>query len=65
LISPATDAQPRLAVGWRMWVASGVIMLCSWLSYVDRRMLAESGLHLTNADDMGDGAKQAVALARG
>ena len=30
-----------------------------------RRMLAESGLHLTNADDMGDGAKKAVALARG
>ena len=30
-----------------------------------RQMLAESGLHLTNADDMGDGAKKAVALARG
>jgi succinyl-CoA synthetase beta subunit len=30
-----------------------------------RRMLAESGLPLTNADDMGDGAKKAVALARG
>src|SRR5881628_222399 len=30
-----------------------------------RRMLAESGLALTNADDMGDGAKKAVALARG
>ena len=30
-----------------------------------KRMLAESGLHLTNADDMGDGAKKAVALARG
>jgi len=30
-----------------------------------RRMLAESGLHLTNADDMGDGAKKAMALARG
>jgi succinyl-CoA synthetase beta subunit len=30
-----------------------------------RRMLAESGLHLTNARDMGDGARKAVALARG
>ena len=30
-----------------------------------RRMLAESGLRLTNADDMGDGARKAVALARG
>jgi succinyl-CoA synthetase beta subunit len=30
-----------------------------------RQMLAESGLPLTNADDMGDGAKKAVALARG
>ena len=40
MISAGTDAQPRLAVGWRMWVASGVIMLCSWLSYVDRQVLA-------------------------
>ncbi len=30
-----------------------------------KKMLAESGLHLTNADDMGDGARKAVALARG
>ena len=30
-----------------------------------RKMLAESGLHLTNAEDMGDGAQKAVALARG
>jgi len=30
-----------------------------------KQMLAESGLALTNADDMGDGAKKAVALARG
>jgi succinyl-CoA synthetase beta subunit len=30
-----------------------------------RQMLAESGLALTNADDMGDGARKAVALARG
>jgi len=30
-----------------------------------KQMLAESGLALTNADDMGDGAKKAVALAQG
>jgi len=30
-----------------------------------KKMLAESGLHLTTADDMGDGARKAVALARG
>ena len=30
-----------------------------------RKMLAESGLHLINADDMGDGARKVVALARG
>ena len=30
-----------------------------------RKMLAESGLHLTNAADMADGARKAVALARG
>jgi succinyl-CoA synthetase beta subunit len=30
-----------------------------------RQMLAESGLPLTSAADMGDGAKKAVALARG
>jgi succinyl-CoA synthetase beta subunit len=29
-----------------------------------RRMLAESGLHLTNAADMGDGARRVVALAK-
>jgi hypothetical protein len=28
-------------------------------------MLAESGLALTTADDMGDGATKVVALARG
>ncbi len=26
--------------GWRAWVASGAISLCSWLSYVDRQTLA-------------------------
>jgi succinyl-CoA synthetase beta subunit len=30
-----------------------------------RRMLVESGLDFTSADDMGDGARKAVALARG
>jgi succinyl-CoA synthetase beta subunit len=30
-----------------------------------RKMLAESGLALTTADDMGDGARKVVALARG
>ncbi len=30
-----------------------------------KRMLAESGLNFTTADDMGDGARQVVALARG
>jgi ACS family hexuronate transporter-like MFS transporter len=34
------DTSPRLARGWRMWTASSVMMLCSWLSYVDRQMLA-------------------------
>jgi succinyl-CoA synthetase beta subunit len=29
-----------------------------------KKMLAESGLPLTTADDMGDGARKAVALAR-
>lgn len=28
------------AMGWRMWVASLVMMVCSWLSYVDRQILA-------------------------
>jgi succinyl-CoA synthetase beta subunit len=30
-----------------------------------KRMLADSGLNFTNAEDMGDGAKKVVALARG
>ena len=30
-----------------------------------RKMLAESGLPLTNAADMGEGAARVVALARG
>jgi MFS transporter, ACS family, aldohexuronate transporter len=28
------------APGWRMWVASAAMMVCSWLSYVDRQALA-------------------------
>jgi MFS transporter, ACS family, hexuronate transporter len=28
------------ATDWRMWVASVAMMLCSWLSYVDRQVLA-------------------------
>src|SRR4051812_47715007 len=28
------------ALDWRMWVASVAMMLCSWLSYVDRQVLA-------------------------
>jgi ACS family hexuronate transporter-like MFS transporter len=28
------------ALGWQMWVASVAMMLCSWLSYVDRQVLA-------------------------
>jgi ACS family hexuronate transporter-like MFS transporter len=27
-------------LGWQMWVASVAMMLCSWLSYVDRQVLA-------------------------
>ena len=30
-----------------------------------KKMLADSGLALTMADDMADGAKKAVALAKG
>ena len=45
--------------GWRMWVASLVIMLCSWLSYVDRQTLAvlspmilrDTGLSITAFSD--------------
>src|SRR3989442_1499867 len=36
-----TDASaPALVRDWRMWVASFAMMLCSWLSYVDRQVLA-------------------------
>ncbi len=36
MITPAN----RLAVGWRLWVPSTVLMLSSLLSYVDRQVLA-------------------------
>src|SRR5262245_53110302 len=36
-----TAASPvERAADWRMWVASASMMLCSWLSYVDRQVLA-------------------------
>lgn len=43
--SPSATVPPSLrayerATDWRMWVASGAMMLCSWLSYVDRQILA-------------------------
>ena len=38
--SPERPNEQQLATGWRMWVASAVIMLCSFLSYVDRQVLA-------------------------
>jgi len=31
---------PQRATGWRVWVASVGMMLCSWLSYTDRQILA-------------------------
>lgn len=34
------QGSPAHAPGWRMWVASSVMMICSWLSYVDRQILA-------------------------
>src|SRR5438477_12909689 len=38
-VAAAINGQ-RPAPGWRMWVASVAMMLCSWLSYVDRQILA-------------------------
>jgi MFS transporter, ACS family, hexuronate transporter len=35
-----TFTAPDRATDWRMWVASVAMMLCSWLSYVDRQVLA-------------------------
>src|SRR5665213_4216100 len=40
-MTPATTLSAyERATDWRMWVASGAMMLCSWLSYVDRQILA-------------------------
>jgi ACS family hexuronate transporter-like MFS transporter len=35
-----TSLPVERATDWRMWVASVAMMLCSWLSYVDRQVLA-------------------------
>ena len=37
---PAPLAAYERATDWRMWVASAAMMACSWLSYVDRQILA-------------------------
>jgi ACS family hexuronate transporter-like MFS transporter len=36
----APDAAYRRATDWRMWVACSAMLVCSWLSYVDRQILA-------------------------
>lgn len=39
--SAGVSVEPRsTAATWHIWVASVVMMLCSWLSYVDRQILA-------------------------
>src|SRR5579871_1553545 len=38
--APLSVSAYERATDWRMWVASGAMMLCSWLSYVDRQILA-------------------------
>ncbi|HEV2200337.1 MAG TPA: MFS transporter [Bryobacteraceae bacterium] len=38
--TPLSVSAYERATNWRMWVASGAMMLCSWLSYVDRQILA-------------------------
>jgi hypothetical protein len=37
---PAAEAGARRTDDWRVWVASAAMTLCSWLSYVDRQVLA-------------------------
>ena len=37
---PAAEAGARKTTDWRMWVPSAAMMLCSWLSYMDRQVLA-------------------------
>src|SRR4026208_530251 len=42
-ILPEVESQVLIASpapGWRKWVPSSVMMGCSWISYVDRQMLA-------------------------
>jgi MFS transporter, ACS family, hexuronate transporter len=34
------SACPTVSANWRCWVASVAMMLCSWLSYTDRQILA-------------------------
>jgi ACS family hexuronate transporter-like MFS transporter len=36
----ARTTSPAAAINWRCWVASVAMMLCSWLSYIDRQILA-------------------------
>src|SRR6202165_4274974 len=36
----ALDAAYRKATDWRMWVACSAMLVCSWLSYLDRQILA-------------------------
>src|SRR5437588_4356225 len=38
--SVSAGTAERAARGWGIWVASVAMMLCSWLSYVDRQILA-------------------------
>ena len=45
--------------------AAGVLFTRDPLDPDGKRMLAESGLSLTMADDMGDGARKVVAFAKG
>jgi MFS transporter, ACS family, hexuronate transporter len=37
---PAAETTFGRGTDWRIWVASVAMMLCSWLSYVDRQILA-------------------------
>src|SRR5687768_2140579 len=39
-VSPATTSTVALAPGWRIWVPCLGMALCSWLSFVDRQVLA-------------------------
>src|ERR1700687_3462814 len=37
---PAAGAAVHRGMDWRIWVVSAAMMLCSWLSYMDRQILA-------------------------